>query len=666
MPHAQTSPAPPVAETVPEPNFLRRLHESHGEDPKRCMHELVEVISEVLAVNRRINKDSVRMRDLFQQEVEHEVCQAHPMPQLLVADDVNIEDAEVDMCRLAFDQAEQFGKSFHGGPSGSTLREPAYVGTEHTQGRNSYTNGSSSASLPSFGCNLQEAVNVAGPEFPHPFPVGFQTAKPSISFSAEGILRTFGAPAGPQPRENVVGRACSYAQARPFSYPSSSATDISGMLSHAHAQYLQSEPFRSQGIPTMPEPGTFAKDIAAPKPPGVAAVPPVPRDVFSPAYIGLKGCSASERPGASPLASTEGSSRAAQPMRFNPSVDSAYVHQNWWSLEAQQNTQAAPPTAEWRLSNLNRMMGATAAIGALGPFLMPEGAWHPDAELANRLKARNGTRASVPPGIVSNALSAPARGAPAHIALSPERLAYMTSPPSTPLFASSGAWTSSPPVSPSPPIHTSAVIEPGVDLETIAEDVRTLIIRNIPARCTQGKLLSLWPPTGVYNILHLPYSQTQHRTLGYAFVNFVSRDAILDFCEKWHGSILVPGSGTKRLSVALAEVQGFDGNIRHMKCNAKIRNIKSKRHMPVIINADGSFADFREVMKNWDDGKNEEDGSSQHESSAYDSFQQHESANTVSSTVDGGSNDMHWDACLEPLEDREEWLTQQHMMSSLG
>lgn len=397
-------------------------------------------------------------------------------------------------------------------------------------------------------------------------------------FQKEGTLSHVRQPAESPPYQQ--GRWSWEAQQNMQAAPRQKLANLERMLSATesidHMQYLQSgcpivmEEARLQwaavyalqlGIPTMPEPGTFTKNIAVHNPPSVAANPP---NKFSPAYVGLKGCNASERPGASPLAGTTGSSSPAQPMRFNPSVDPAYV-----------------------------------------------------------------------------------LGAPAHIALSPDRLAYMTSPPS------------------SPSMLASAIIEPGVALQTVGDDVRTLIIRNIPARCTQGKLLSLWPPKGVYNILHLPYSQTQHRTLGYAFVNFVSKEAMLAFCEKWHGSILVPGSGTKRLSVALAEVQGFDGNIRHMKCNAKIRNIKSKRHMPVIINADGTFADFREVMKNWDDGEKEEDGSFQHESSVYGRSKR-DSVNTVSSTGDGGSSDLLRDACLEPLEDREEWLTPQEKRDVLN
>lgn len=50
----------------------------------------------------------------------------------------------------------------------------------------------------------------------------------------------------------------------------------------------------------------------------------------------------------------------------------------------------------------------------------------------------------------------------------------------------------------------------------------TLMVRNIPAECTQEFLLELWPNHGTYDFLYLPRNAGGKSNLGYCFVNFVS------------------------------------------------------------------------------------------------------------------------------------------------
>jgi len=127
-------------------------------------------------------------------------------------------------------------------------------------------------------------------------------------------------------------------------------------------------------------------------------------------------------------------------------------------------------------------------------------------------------------------------------------------------------------------------------------DITALIIRNIPARCTQEQLLEYWPPLGSYDLLYLPFNHRLYRTVGYVFVNFVSHAALVDFRDKWDGIALMPDANAKRLNMSAAEVQGFEANLINFSLNKNICRIKRERHMPVIIGPDGAFGDFKRLM----------------------------------------------------------------------
>jgi len=126
-------------------------------------------------------------------------------------------------------------------------------------------------------------------------------------------------------------------------------------------------------------------------------------------------------------------------------------------------------------------------------------------------------------------------------------------------------------------------------------DVVTLIIRNIPARFTVGELLEMWPAEDSYNIMYLPYSHRLKRTTGIAFVNFITHSAASSFKEEWQGKSLLGGS--KGLSIAAAEIQGFADNINLMRCSKKINSIRNIKHMPLILLPDGSKMNFRHAMR---------------------------------------------------------------------
>jgi hypothetical protein len=116
----------------------------------------------------------------------------------------------------------------------------------------------------------------------------------------------------------------------------------------------------------------------------------------------------------------------------------------------------------------------------------------------------------------------------------------------------------------------------------------TLVIRNIPARCSQAHLMKTWPARGSYNMLYLPYNIRQHHTMGYAFVNFISVEAAQQFRAKWHGFDLVPEAQTKRLDIGDAKVQGLYNNlVIVMRSHKKGKPIDPAR-LPAVFAKNGS------------------------------------------------------------------------------
>merc|ERR1719321_699651 len=114
---------------------------------------------------------------------------------------------------------------------------------------------------------------------------------------------------------------------------------------------------------------------------------------------------------------------------------------------------------------------------------------------------------------------------------------------------------------------------------------------------SQAGLMKMWPPRGSYDLLYLPYNARQRRTIGYAFINFISHSALLDFHAKWQDFVLEAEAEERGLEIAVADVQGLHKNLLHMKRSKKIGSIKRARHMPVIIRPDGTVADFKRTME---------------------------------------------------------------------
>jgi len=110
--------------------------------------------------------------------------------------------------------------------------------------------------------------------------------------------------------------------------------------------------------------------------------------------------------------------------------------------------------------------------------------------------------------------------------------------------------------------------------------VTTLMVRNIPGRFTPETLLEVWPVDGSYNLLHMPFNFQKQRRAGIAFINMVSHEAAVEFAANWHGRKLANVGGIKRLDIGVAEVQGFEGNLRNLKGS----KIKNEIFLPIAFN----------------------------------------------------------------------------------
>lgn len=122
----------------------------------------------------------------------------------------------------------------------------------------------------------------------------------------------------------------------------------------------------------------------------------------------------------------------------------------------------------------------------------------------------------------------------------------------------------------------------------------TIVIRNVPARYTQDRLLEVWPPDGSYNFLYLPYSVRQKRGSGYVFINFCTHQAACDFWQKVQGTRLSGCEHLKSLDVATADVQGLENNLRYWG-DRKLNRINNANFLPIVFQGT-KLVDFKEQV----------------------------------------------------------------------
>jgi len=125
--------------------------------------------------------------------------------------------------------------------------------------------------------------------------------------------------------------------------------------------------------------------------------------------------------------------------------------------------------------------------------------------------------------------------------------------------------------------------------------VTTLIVRSIPLKASQENLVALWPPTWGYNLIHLPYSFKQRRSVGYVFINFNSNDAANFFYNQWEGRALTVNGSTKTLSIHAALVQGLLSNLEHLQAH-NIGAVLNDKYLPALYAGTDRLC-FRAVLR---------------------------------------------------------------------
>lgn len=110
----------------------------------------------------------------------------------------------------------------------------------------------------------------------------------------------------------------------------------------------------------------------------------------------------------------------------------------------------------------------------------------------------------------------------------------------------------------------------------------TLIVRNIPAECTQKMLTDCWAPDGSYDIFYMPFSFKKRKNLGFAFINFVSHSNARKFCKEWQGKFLTQRRFRKPLSIGWAETQGHEAHLQQICAHTLVR-IPLMSFQPVVL-----------------------------------------------------------------------------------
>lgn len=119
-------------------------------------------------------------------------------------------------------------------------------------------------------------------------------------------------------------------------------------------------------------------------------------------------------------------------------------------------------------------------------------------------------------------------------------------------------------------------------LRRLPPGATTLVVRNIPARYTVASLLEEWIPDGTFDMVHLPYNSREKRFCGYAFINFLTPESALEFQAKKHGTYLRYGCG-KHLDCAVAEVQGFEANLKLLQTGRRLLRTPYMELLPAIF-----------------------------------------------------------------------------------
>lgn len=124
------------------------------------------------------------------------------------------------------------------------------------------------------------------------------------------------------------------------------------------------------------------------------------------------------------------------------------------------------------------------------------------------------------------------------------------------------------------------------DVTPIAENVTTLMIRNIPAHLTQAKFLEELNRNGfagTYDFAYMPQSFDVQEGKGFAFVNFMSPASASALSSKWHRQCpFETNAKSPALNISAADIQGLEDNLRKWN-TPRLRRIRNPNLRPFVV-----------------------------------------------------------------------------------
>lgn len=131
-----------------------------------------------------------------------------------------------------------------------------------------------------------------------------------------------------------------------------------------------------------------------------------------------------------------------------------------------------------------------------------------------------------------------------------------------------------------------------LDLTAVGQgrDTRTsLMVRNIPNKYTQHMLLSEFEENGhgpgVIDFFYLPIDFKNRCNRGYAFINFVHYQDILQFHQRYYGKHWRTFNSDKICDITYARIQGKDAMLKRFENSALME--KDDEYKPLVFVSDG-------------------------------------------------------------------------------
>lgn len=119
----------------------------------------------------------------------------------------------------------------------------------------------------------------------------------------------------------------------------------------------------------------------------------------------------------------------------------------------------------------------------------------------------------------------------------------------------------------------------------VEKPVTTLMLRNVPNRCTRNGLQRELERLGLkdlFDFLYLPIDQSTQRSVGYAFVNFVGHESAALAAQVLTDCRFPQFPRTKPMQVAPAHLQGLEENLRHYS-NTAVLGAAVDAHRPLVL-----------------------------------------------------------------------------------